>query len=49
VAWNISAIAFFHSAGFDTLGHIEQFMDLRTTQSDTWQPGPEFFGRAIKY
>jgi GNAT superfamily N-acetyltransferase len=49
VARNENAISFFHGAGFDTLGHIELFMDLRTTQSGTWESGPELFGRAFRY
>ena len=49
VARNIDAISFFHDAGFDTLGHIELFVDLRAPSSDTWEPGPELFGRAFKY
>ncbi len=49
VARNTDAISFFYDAGFDTLGHIELFMDLRAPSSDTWEPGPELFGRAFKY
>ncbi len=49
VARNERAISFFYGAGFQTLGHIELFMDLKPEAPGTWKPGPELFGHAFDY
>ena len=49
VARNAEAIAFFHGAGFQTLGHIELFVDLAEREPSPWKPGPELFGYPFRY
>jgi GNAT superfamily N-acetyltransferase len=49
VARNVKAISFFHRAGFRVLGHIELFIDMRSPEHDTWEPGPDLFGHSFKY
>lgn len=44
VARNASAMQFFHSAGFQTLGHIELFMSLGSSQRQ-WNTGIAFNDR----
>ncbi len=46
VARNADAIAFFHGAGFTTLGHLELFMDLRPGR--TWQDGETIAGQEFQ-
>ncbi len=43
VARNVDAIRAFHRAGFNILGHIDMFMDLRENQP-TWKEGVEVHG-----
>ena len=44
-ARNQAAVAFFHCAGFRTLGHVQQFMWLGETFPGQWKKGPELFGK----
>ena len=41
VARNLDAIGFFYQAGFEVLGRVELFMDLRSPDLARWKPGPE--------
>jgi N-acetylglutamate synthase-like GNAT family acetyltransferase len=49
VARNMEAIAFFYDSGFQTLGQIELFMDLRSPTPGKWQPGPTLYGCAFEF
>jgi N-acetylglutamate synthase-like GNAT family acetyltransferase len=49
VARNIEAISFYYNAGFQTLGEIEMFIDLKAGISEQWKPGPELFGLPFQY
>ncbi len=49
VARNAEAIAFFHSAGFRLLGHIELSMELRPSPPGAWKSGLELFGCSFDY
>jgi ribosomal protein S18 acetylase RimI-like enzyme len=49
VARNREAIAFFHGAGFRTMGHVQLFMWLGPSTPGQWKPGPELFGKAFDY
>ncbi|UCG85462.1 MAG: GNAT family N-acetyltransferase [Gemmatimonadota bacterium] len=49
VARNEDAIAFFHDAGFRTLGHLQLFMWLGQSFPGQWRSGPELFGREFDY
>lgn len=49
VARNVEAIGFFYDAGFQTLGHLELFMDLRPSAPAAWKPGPELFGCCFRF
>ena len=49
VARNVDAIAFFHDAGFRTLGHIELFIELTPSAPGEWKSGLELFGHAFGY
>jgi GNAT superfamily N-acetyltransferase len=49
VARNVGAISFFFDAGFRTLGHLEQFMDLGTPAPGTWKSGVDLFGHTFQY
>jgi len=49
VARNVEAISFYYDFGFQTLGEIEMFMDLKAPASGSWKPGPELFGHSFKY
>jgi N-acetylglutamate synthase-like GNAT family acetyltransferase len=48
VARNTSAIRFFHSLGFNTLGHIQLIMDLRENRT-VWKKGPKLFQKSFRY
>jgi GNAT superfamily N-acetyltransferase len=48
VARNAEAIRAYHAMGFDTVGHVELFMDLRTGRKGRWIPGPELCGRRFR-
>ena len=47
VGRNSAALRFFHDAGFDVLGHIETFMDLRGER--VWVAGEEVAGRDFRF
>jgi hypothetical protein len=49
VARNVDAISFFRDHGFDTVGHIELFMELGPSAPGAWKPGLRLFGRAFDY
>lgn len=49
VARNEEAIAFFHEAGFETIGHIQLFMWLGPDSPGRWKKGPELFGKQFEY
>ncbi len=49
VARNIPAIHFYYRAGFQTLGEIEMFMELRPGAYSGWRAGPELFGCAFGF
>ncbi len=44
VGRNADAIRFYHALGFDVVGHVELFMDLRDDEGP-WRPGEEIAGR----
>ena len=44
VARNLEAIAFFHRAGFRTLGHLQLFQYLKDSGAHEGRSGPELFG-----
>jgi GNAT superfamily N-acetyltransferase len=48
VARNKDAIRLFHRAGFQALGRVELFIDLKPQPVETWKPGPELFGLTLK-
>ncbi len=47
-ARNEPAVRFFHAAGFDLLGQLELFMDLRPGGETRWRPGERLAGRDFK-
>jgi ribosomal protein S18 acetylase RimI-like enzyme len=49
VARNVEAIAFFHRAGFRTLGHVDLFMDLVPNSKRGWRPGVTLHGKPLRY
>jgi GNAT superfamily N-acetyltransferase len=49
VARNIEAIAFFHSAGFTTLGHINLLLELKPGGVGTWKSGIRLHRRVFRY
>ena len=49
VARNEEAIAFFYKSDFHLLGHIEMFMDLKSSKPDAWKSGIKLFGHKFKY
>jgi GNAT superfamily N-acetyltransferase len=49
VARNGEAIAFFNTAGFRLLGHVELCMELRPAPPGAWKSGLELFGRSFEY
>jgi GNAT superfamily N-acetyltransferase len=48
VARNDTAIRFFHEAGFDTLGHIEMFIDLTPAARRGWISRETIAGKEFK-
>ncbi len=48
VARNLDAIRFFYRSGFQILGQIELFMDLRQSPTNTWEPGPTIAGLELQ-
>lgn len=49
VARNKEAISFFHSCGFKTIGHIQQFIWLGESAPDAWKDSIDIFGKKFKY
>lgn len=49
VARNLHAISFFYDAGFQKLGEIEMFMDLRASAPGRWKSGLQLFGHTFEY
>lgn len=49
VARNRNAIKFFSEAGFQTLGHVDLFMDLAPSLGRTWKEGVTLHGHSFKY
>jgi GNAT superfamily N-acetyltransferase len=49
VARNERAMAFFHKAGFRTLGHVQMFMELGPQETGQWRQGPDLFGSPFRY
>jgi hypothetical protein len=47
VTRNLEAISVYYSFAFQTLGEIENFMNLGTPAPGTWKPGPELFGHSF--
>lgn len=48
VARNASAIRFFHDLGFDTLGQLELFLDLKPEADRRWQAGERIANRDFR-
>jgi GNAT superfamily N-acetyltransferase len=48
VARNASAIRFFHEMGFDVLGHIELFIDLKPEDQQVWRFGEQITGKDFR-
>jgi N-acetylglutamate synthase-like GNAT family acetyltransferase len=49
VARNAEAISFFADCGFDILGHVELFQDLRPNEGRNWKSGITLHGRDLRY
>lgn len=49
VARNEPAIRFFHGCGFDTLGHIEMFIDLTPPTSQKWKAKKRIAGKDFRF
>jgi len=49
VARNDPAIRFFHDRGFDTLGHIEIFIDLTPAARQKWKDKMKIAGRDFRF
>jgi GNAT superfamily N-acetyltransferase len=49
VARNDPAIRFFHGCGFDTLGHIEMFLDLTPASRQRWKGGIRIAGKDFRF
>ncbi len=49
VARNDSAIRFFHDLGFDTLGHLQMFMDFSPANRQKWRCKKRMAGRDFRY
>lgn len=49
VARNLGAISFFYEAGFQKLGQIEMFTDLRPSRPGQWESGLQLFGHSFEY
>jgi GNAT superfamily N-acetyltransferase len=49
VARNLEAISFYYEAGFQKLGEIEMFMELKPSEPGKWLCGVEIFGHSFEY
>ena len=49
VARNVEATALYYELGFQTLGHIDMFMELHADSGRVWKPGIRLHGRDYKY
>jgi len=49
VARNKSAVAFFVKLGFETLGHVDLFQDLKESPDRQWLSGVSIHGNKLKY
>ena len=49
VARNKMAIKIFHGMGFNTIGHVELFMDLKEKESKKWKTGIELHDIPFDY
>ena len=49
VARNLDALSFFHDMGFQTLGHIQLFMDFEDSKKKNWKSGISLFGCSFRY
>ena len=49
VARNDPAIRFFRDLGFDTLGHVQLFMDLTPVEKQKWKGRKTMAGRIFRY
>jgi len=49
VARNDPAIRFFHEQGFDTLGHIEMFIDLSPAARQRWKGKKRIAGKDFRF
>ena len=45
---NAAAMACFHRAGFDVLGRVELFTELREGLGDRWKPGVTLHGLGFR-
>ncbi len=48
-ARNEEAVSFYHSSGFDALGHLYLFKWLGPSEPGQWKTGPEIFGKQFDY
>ena len=49
VARNVEALRFFVDTGFDILGHVDLFQDLRSPSPRRWRDGMAIHGRKLRY
>jgi len=49
VARNKNAVAFFVKLGFNTLGHVDLFQDLKASSDRQWLSGISVHGQRLKY
>lgn len=49
VARNAGAISLFHDFGFQTLGHIDMFMELSPDSERVWKPGLTLHGHEFRH
>jgi len=49
VARNVEAISFFADCGFDILGHVELFQDLRPQEGRNWKSAIALHGIRLRY
>lgn len=48
VGRNAEAIRFYHELGFDTIGYVELFRDLRPREDQPWRDGETIAGRRFR-
>ena len=48
VGRNAEAIRFYHDMGFDTIGYVELFHDLRDESEQRWRDGETIAGRSFR-